>query len=92
MAYDLPDGFDSDSSDWSQFGGVDDIAAEQGWATWADIIAEEGDYDDMNIRPGVYVSAQDAIFTAYDVGILSFSRIVYSHVTEYWQLIVEADS
>lgn len=90
MEYDLPEGFDPDSNDWGQGDiPVSDIAAEYGWSDWGEIIAPIDDYDNDNVRPGIYVTAQDAIRMAYDVGILDFTRIIWESSTGFWKLVVE---
>lgn len=71
---------------------LSDLASEFGWTDWRDIIGFEGGYDQDDMRPGIYFTAQDAILEAYNVGILDFSHIVYDEEEEVWHIVVDGDS
>lgn len=91
--YKTPSGFDLGGG-WSEGENqpLADIAGEFGWTDWRDIVGFEGGYDETDVRPGIYYSAEDAIFEAYNVGILDFSQIIYDDIEEVWYLIVDKDS
>jgi hypothetical protein len=91
--YIVPPGFDL-YGDWGQDASplVDDLADQFGWADWRDVIVAEGFYDETNVRPGVYHTAEDAIQEAYEMGILSFSHIIYDPLEDEWHLVVDDDS
>jgi hypothetical protein len=91
--YITPPDFDLDG-DWSQDQApeVEALASQYGWESWRDVIAPEGFYDETNVRPGVYHTAEDAIKEAYEMGILSFSHILYDPLDDEWHLVVDDDS
>lgn len=91
--YQRPDGFDLDG-DWDQDGDprIEDIAAQFGWSDWRDVIAPEGGYDEVNVRPGGYHTIEDAILEAYNVGILGFSTFWYDFYDDEWHIIVDEES
>lgn len=88
--YNLPDDFDLDAPfDDPQAvnpSTVEQIAIEFEWSDWRDIVAENDSFDMVNMRPGIYPFAEDAILDAYDRGILDFCEIWWDG--EDWHLIV----
>lgn len=92
--YNLPDGFDLDddfTTGQGEHGSLADLAANQEWDSWADIVAQNAALDDPNseLRPGSYAFPEDAIWDAYDVGILDFVELWWDG--EYWHLLVTYD-
>lgn len=87
----LPDGFDPDTADWTQGGyGEDlaDIAATYGWTDWYPVLTGEGSYDAADVRPGAYLTPEEAIARLHAQGILAFSQLVYFPEDETWHVVV----
>lgn len=88
----LPPGFDPDSSDWTQGGDypaeLDDIADLYGWDTWADILPGTGSYDASDVRPGAYMTPQEAIYRLHAQGIAAFAELVYFPEEQVWRVAV----
>lgn len=90
--YELPDDFDVTSDDWTQ-GDMEDEAisawaTEMGYLTWESVVVPVNYVDASQIRPGEYLSPQEAIWRAIETGIAAFSMIYYDVERDRWHLVV----
>lgn len=82
--FDLDDDF---SGGQGEHGNLADLANVMGWDTWGDVVRDNTDLDPTDIRPGVYAYAEDAIWDAFEVGIIEYISIYWDG--EHWHLVVE---
>lgn len=93
--HNLPGDFDLDddfSTGQGEHGDLSDLADIMGWDTWNDVVIDNAALEtdpDHEIRPGVYAYAEDAIWDAFEVGIIEFINIWWDG--EYWHLVVTYD-
>lgn len=91
MSYTLPPGFSETSSDPEQGNEPlpSTIWTDFGITAWVDIIAADGSFNPAEVRPGGYLTPQEALLHMEDRGIIVFSRIVYDGAEGLWHIIVE---
>lgn len=90
----VPPGFDPDSSDWSQGDepSTDSIASELGFTKWADVIRPDAEIDRTGVRPGQYLTPQEAMRHAFDMPFGSFPGtwfLVYDGEDDVWYIEVD---
>lgn len=85
-----PNEFDLDAT-WELYSDptVAQIAEDQGWNDWREIIGVVGTFDPLDIRPGEYYSIDDAIKEAWAVGIITWSTFVFDYATGAWHIVVD---
>lgn len=93
--YNVPGDFDPEddfTTGQGEHGNLQDLADLMGWATWQDVMLPNAELEDPEheIRPGIYAYAEDALWDAYEVGIIDFIHIWWDG--EYWHLVVDDPS
>lgn len=97
MTLSIPPGFDPDSNDWTQdaYNDVSDIANDNGWASWRDVLLNFDDYDwdapqfGDGHRVGAYGSPQEAVRAMNDAGLDDIAHIWWDEDTDAYYIYVD---
>lgn len=93
--YTLPDGFDM-SGGWDEGSepspDISDAMTDAGYDSWSDIILPNDAVINGDIRPGEYMTPQDAIMDYADHDLLDYIALIWDDDLEAWIVVVEHDS
>lgn len=84
--------FDPDTSISPTQVDVQDILDGMGWFTWREAFHDIQDEANTDYtRPARYLTPEEALFDAFERGILSFTRLVYYEDEDKYGIYIEYD-
>lgn len=82
--------FDPDSNQSDTQDEVDAIFQQYEFETWRDVFFDiQGTFDDEYTRPARYNTPEEALFDAWERGILDFTYIVYYEDEDMYGIYIE---